>query len=74
MVKSKLKQNKERIQYLKRILERVNELNAKADHLITVFRERYYTPFNCPYANFKYVTDLFNGKNNGGSNNNDNED
>ena len=54
------------IKYLKKILEKVRELNAKADHLITVFRERHYTPFNCPYAEFKYR----NGSNNGNNNNN----
>ena len=32
-----MKQNKENIKYLKKILEKVRELNAKADHLMTVF-------------------------------------
>ena len=69
MVKLK---NKEEIKYLKKILEKVRELNAKADHLITVFRERYYTLFNCPYANFKYRNNSNNNYNNNNRNYNDN--
>jgi hypothetical protein len=73
MVKSEKSKNKEEIKYLKKILEKVRELNAKADHLITVFRERYYTPFNCPYADFKYKNDLHNGNNNNNNYGNNNE-
>jgi len=40
MVKLK---NKEEIKYLKKILDKVREINAKSDHIITVFRERFYT-------------------------------
>ena len=65
MVKLK---NKDEIKYLKKILEKVSEINVKADHIITVFRGRYYTPFNCPYAKFK----LRNGSNNNNNYNNNN--
>ena len=68
MVKIKKSQNEKEIKYLELILEKIREINAKADHLITVFRERHYTPFNCPYADFKYR----NGSHNSVTNNNNN--
>ena len=64
-----MKQKEKDIKYLKRILEKVREINAKADHIITVFRERYYTPFNCPYADFKYRNGSCNSFNNNNNNN-----
>ena len=61
--------NKDEIKYLKKILEKVSEINAKADHLITVFKEQFYTPFNCPYADFKYRNSSRNSINNNNNNN-----
>lgn len=70
MVKTKILLNKKCIKYLKQILEQTGEINAKVDHLITVIRERYYTPYNCPFANFKHTAGYSNGRNN--NNNHDN--
>ena len=53
MVKLEKSKNKEEIKYLEQILQKVGEINSKADHLITVFRERFYISFNCPYADLR---------------------
>ena len=72
MVKLEKSKNKEEIKYLEQILEKVGEINAKADHLITVFRECYYTLFNRPYADLKYMVGRVNGRNNNNINSKNN--
>ena len=72
MVKLEKSKNKEEIKYLEQILQKVGEINSKADHLITVFRERFYTPFNCPYADLRYSFGKVKGRNNNNIYNNNN--